>query len=161
MTDRRLAVLLLAALGVAGCATRPGEALPVTPALPAAMREAFVSPTTENVAGTYDGSIKEVISGETHTGTLDVTIKQSGTKISGSFDIIFAQGSLDLTLSGEIKSQKKTTAKLAFTLYDPKGKRYGTATATVRGKKLKGNAVVPPSGTHSEIKATFKAKRKP
>lgn len=117
-------------------------------------------PSTLRVAGTYGGSIKEVEKGQTHTGTLTITIKQSGTKISGSFDIAFEQGSIDLTLSGSINKETKTEAKLAFTLYDASGNEYGKAKSTVSSTKLKGKAIVPPQGSHSEIKATFKAKRK-
>jgi predicted small lipoprotein YifL len=148
-------VLATVAFVLAGCA---GRAAPL--AIPPATGSALLAPATLNVAGTYTGSIKEVESGQTHTGTLTVTLKQAGTKVSGSFDISFPQGSLDLTLSGSIKKATKTKAKMTFTLYDASEKRYGDAKATVTGKGLKGKAIVPPSGTRKEIMATFKTKKK-
>jgi len=57
-----------------------------------------------------------------------------------------------------VKSEKKSKARLAFDITDPKG-RYGVASAIVASKGLNGKATVPPSGSQPAVHLTFKTNR--
>lgn len=118
---------------------------------------ALVAPAF-SVSGTYKGSIVETEGTQSRSGTVVITVKQNGSKITGTFDVTFSGKTDDLTIDGSVKSQKKAKAKIAFEISDPKG-RYAAATATVGAKRLKGKATVPPDSGKPSVHLTFKTKR--
>jgi hypothetical protein len=138
---------------VAGCAQRNT----VIPSSPAVQNAASTAPAF-TVSGVYKGTIVEQEGTSSRAGTVVITIAESGRKISGSFDVTFSGKTDDLTISGTVKSQKKSKAKIAFEISDPKG-RYAAATATVGAKRLKGRATVPATSSKPAVHLTFKTKR--
>jgi hypothetical protein len=118
---------------------------------------AFVAPAF-SVSGTYKGTIVEQEGTQSRSGTVVITIQQSGRKISGSFDVSFSGKTDDLTISGMVKSQTKSRARISFEISDPKG-RYASATATVGRKRLKGKATVPSTDSKPPVSIIFKTKR--
>ncbi|HZV77716.1 MAG TPA: hypothetical protein VFF63_08170 [Candidatus Babeliales bacterium] len=107
---------------------------------------------TFSVSGTYDGTVHVSESGKSYTGSLVVTLKQAGNDLSGSLVVSYDGKTAHLTLDGTVKIEGKKKAALAFKVYDPKG-QYGSATATVKGKKLTGK------GTAGDASISFTAKR--
>ncbi len=147
-------------LGAAACAG-PRSGLPSGPAPSgAAVRPAGISHNTVvAVAGTYEGSVREIEGTHERSGSLTIVIKQNGKKITGTFTPQFASGSQDLNIDGSVKSDKAKRAKLVFTIEDPKG-RNASGSATVTAKKLNGKATVPSSSSKGAVTITFKTHRK-
>lgn len=156
------ALLCCAGLVVTGCAARTSPSAGSAGVMPFLARGdvgAPLSPAVVKVADDYAGSLIETEGTHTRMGTVTIAIKQQGTKISGAFDITFSSQTSDLTLSGTVKSQTKTKARLAFTIFNPHG-RNAKATATVTAAALVGKATVPPNTSQPGVILTFKAKRK-
>ena len=107
-----------------------------------------------DVAGTYSGKITEVESGHTISGTVTITISQSGKKISGPFVVVFGSHTYDLTMAGKVKGRKK--AHLTFKV-NGNGARTAYFTAKLVRSTLKGTGDVPASGSKPEVNISFDA----
>lgn len=144
---------MIVAFASGGCAQH-GVGLPASPSVQDAgtVQPAFAA------SGTFKGTIVEQESGNSRSGTVVITVHQSGRKISGSFDVTLSGKTDDLTISGSVKSLKKSKARIAFEISDPKG-RYAAATATVGVKRLTGKATVPATSSRSAVHLAFKTKR--
>ena len=155
-----LSASLTACSGTSGAVT-PGRAQTSTlgaERAPAAGIDDFADSDADvvNVAGTYTGTITEVESGHTRSGTLTITISQSGKKISGPFEVTFGSQVDDLTLAGKVKGRKK--AHLTFTVTG-KDARAAYFTAKLIGSTLKGTGNVPASGSKPEVSLKIDATR--
>lgn len=93
------------------------------------------------VAGVYDGTVVETSQGRSVKSKLKITIKQSGDRFTGIFDIILKtlQDQFPIIKGLVGSSDGKTT--LHFTIEGSPG-RNAKAVATLVGKTLKGKAKV-------------------
>jgi hypothetical protein len=111
-----------------------------------------------NVAGTYDGLYSETIGSTTVHGSVTITVQQSGSKISGEFDVVVNSHHFDFPIKGTVKSSPRG-ASLHFTIVNVSGGRNANAKALVSGKKLRGKAIVPPTGSKQGVLIKFKTKK--
>jgi hypothetical protein len=94
------------------------------------------------VAGVYNGTVVETSQGRSIKAKLKITLKQSGDKLTGIFDIILKtlQDPFPITKGVVLSSHGKTI--LHFTIEGSPG-RNAKAVAKLVGKTLKGTAKVP------------------
>jgi hypothetical protein len=137
-----LGITIFALAGCAGQSVTPsgnqGQALAQTVS-PLSVTQSLAPNATFNVSGTYDGSMHWSDNGKSYSASLKVTLSQSGSKLTGSFEASGEGKSLSGSLDGTVKIEGKKKAALAFTIYLPKD-HTADATATVKGKKLSGKA---------------------
>jgi hypothetical protein len=130
---------------LAGCGLRQSPALVPgfagNDAAPTIVRELSVP----KVVGVYNGTVVETSQGRSVKAKLKITLKQSGNKLTGIFDMILKtlQDQFPISKGIVVESHGKTI--LHFTIEGSPG-RNAKAVATLAGKTLKGNAKVPPHG---------------
>jgi hypothetical protein len=136
---------------LAGCA---GQSVAPSPPSPYGLgaTQRLAPDATFNVSGTYDGSMHWSDNGKSYSASLKVTLTQSGSKLTGSFQASGEGKNLSGSLDGTVKVEGKKKAALAFTIYLPKD-HTADATATVKGKKLSGKA------TAGSTTVSFSAKK--
>ncbi len=155
MSLTKICACALLSLAVTACSSGGGSTTPsVTGILPAATQLALSIQKPPQVAGNYAGSYSETQGGQTVTGTVTIGIVQSGSKISGPFDITIQNRTADLTLTGTV-SAGKVGAILKFTILNPHG-RNAKAHATVIGTALNGTAHVARQGSQKAVSITYK-----
>ncbi len=148
----RIAVLTRALFGfaaaaiLAGCGTvRQGQNPALLPgvrgnAIPAtSVRESSVP----QVAGVYNGTVVETSQGRSIKAKLKITLRQSGDKLTGIFDIILKTMQDQFPIPKGIVVSSHGETILHFTIEGSPG-RNAKATARLTGKTLKGKAKVPP-----------------
>jgi hypothetical protein len=135
-----------AAAILAGCgAVRQGQNPALLPGVggndvPAtSVRESSVP----QVAGVYNGTVVETSQGRSIKAKLKLTLKQSGNKLTGIFDIILKTLQDEFPISKGIVVSSHGATILHFTIEGSPG-RNAKATARLTGKTLKGKAKVPP-----------------
>jgi hypothetical protein len=151
------AAFVILAVALARCGRE--ASLPAANFPPPATAGAPLPAPDVTVTGTYDGTTTESEGKESRSGSVVITIKAQGTKISGTFDVKFASGrDYDLALSGSITSKTKKGAKLAITLTDKTQGTSAKGTATLAGVKLSGKAIAHAKAGTTTV--TFSAKKK-
>jgi hypothetical protein len=151
--------IVTGACALPGCAASSGT----VPTAPFAARHTIAAYSAGSdakvpVSGTYKGSFTESEGGKERSGSIEITIEQSGKTISGEVDLKTSSGSAEADLTGSVKSDGAKKAKITFTVENPHG-RDAYASATVSKKKLVGKATVPPSSKEPGVKITFKTTR--
>jgi len=155
-TLSRMALVACAALAVAGCATSSApSALPGagTAAAPAAA----VPPGVPNIAGVYNGTVTERSSGRSIHAKLKISLRQTGDKFTGIFDMILKTVQDQFPIIHGVVTVVKGKTILHFIIEG--SPRNAKAVATVAGTHLHGKAKVPAKGgpavyfTYSATKA--------
>lgn len=143
-------------IGLSGCAAGMHASPPVV----LFTQNAAIADQTATlpiVAGTYAGEFSETEGSKVIDGTVKIAIKQSGSKISGTFTYTTNKVKETLPFSGSVKKALHG-AKLKFIIQNPHG-RSASGKATVKGDTLKGTAYAAPSGTLPAVHIKFVAKK--
>jgi hypothetical protein len=137
----RFALAVFSMLPIAACSMRGAAPVPASPAGSSLSRTA-IQPPVPNLSGTYKGTVIESSQGRSVKDPLKITIKQSGNKFTGIFDIVLKTISDEFPIEKGvvIVSQGKTI--LHFTIEGAPG-RNAKATARLVGTTIKGRAKVP------------------
>jgi hypothetical protein len=137
-----LALLALSALTTAGCSTQESSPMPGVSAGGGGL-PALIYPAVPNISGIYNGTVVESSQGKSIKEPLKITIRQSGSKFTGIFDIILKTISDEFPIEkgSVVVSRGKTI--LHFTIEGSPG-RNAKATATLVGTTITGRAKVPP-----------------
>lgn len=136
-----VALAAAAALGLAGCGARSLPAAPV--ALGGNAVAEFAGPGIPKVGGVYNGSVVESSQGRSIHAKLQITIKQSGSKFTGIFDVILKTVHDQFPILKGTVGTSQGKIVLHFVIEGNKG-RNGKAVAYLTGSKLNGRAKVPP-----------------
>ncbi len=131
-----IAVAFLA-LSLSGCGLRSAATLP---AVSSSAPYAHVAPVP-NVGGVYNGAATETSGGKSIKAKLKLTIKQSGSKFTGIFDLILKKLQDPFPIiKGAVGTENGKTV-LHFVIEGSPG-RNAKAFATVSGSLIKGRAKV-------------------
>ncbi len=141
MKVARIAAFVLLSLALAACGQRSAALVPngspAGAAAPANPRE----PSVPKVGGVYEGTVVETSQGRSIKADLKITIKQSGSKFTGIFDVILktVQDQFPI-IKGVVATQHGKTV-LHFVIEGSPG-RNAKAVATLAGSTIKGKAKV-------------------
>jgi hypothetical protein len=135
-------ICCVAPASLAGCAGSQPTAQPDVTSIDFASTFARQS-SIPKVAGVYDGTVVETSQGRSIKAKLKITLRQSGDKLTGIFDVILktVQDQFPITKGVVVSSHGETI--LHFTIESSPG-RNAKALARLVGKTLKGKAKVPP-----------------
>jgi hypothetical protein len=160
-TLRNVSVLLLglpfvltACAGSANVSQRGGAG--VLPETAPQVARNVGSESVPHVAGTYEGSYSETIGDRTVNGTVTIVIDQSGSKISGKFDVDEKGAKFPFGLKGSVRSAPHG-ARLRFLITQPDN-RDAHARASLIGKVLKGKALAPATKSQEAVHIKFDTK---
>jgi len=127
-------------LSVSGCGLRSAATLPAVPNSVPLERYAHVAPVP-NVGGVYNGTATETSGGKSIKAKLKLTIRQSGSKFTGIFDMILKKLQDQFPIiKGAVGTENGKTV-LHFVIEGSPG-RNAKAFATVTGSLIKGRAKV-------------------
>src|ERR1700729_1348809 len=128
---------------VAACGSRSVPLVPQGASNDALPTASVSGPAIPKVGGVYDGTVVETSQGRSLKSKLKITIKQSGDKFTGIFDVILKtlQDQFPITNGQVLVAHGRTI--LHFTIEGSPG-RNAKATARLVGKTIKGKAKVPP-----------------
>jgi hypothetical protein len=152
----RFAVAAFLALAFAACAARQSSLVP------AGAGGGDVSSSTSrepvpNISGVYKGTEVETSQGRSAKEPLKITIKQSGDKFTGIFDIITKSVSDEFPIIKGVVSSSNGKVILHF-IIEGSPHRNARATATLVNGVIKGKAKV--SGKHGPaVRFTYSAKK--
>lgn len=136
----RLTVAALLASVLAGCAMRENPAVPGG-AAGAGVPLSVVGDKVPNISGVYKGTCTETTQGKTVKDPLQMTIKQTGDKFTGIFDLKTGTVSDEFPIEKGVVSVKNGKTHLHFILEGAPG-RNARAKATLVGDVIKGTAKV-------------------
>jgi hypothetical protein len=143
----RFAVAALLAATLGGCGSQESSLMPATSIGGTTSGTTAAQPLT-NIAGVYKGTVVETAQGESIKEPLKITIKQSGEKFTGIFDVILKTISDEFPIiKGRVVSLHGKTI-LHFVIEGSPG-RNARATASLVGGMIKGRAKV--SGKHGPV----------
>lgn len=128
-------------LAVAACSSHAGTVLPGGASGAPFAQDSVRNATVPQVGGVYNGTVTETSQGRTVKAKLKITLKQSGAKFTGIFDMILKtiQDQFPIIKGSVLSSHGKTI--LHFVIEGSPG-RNAKAVATLVGKALKGKARV-------------------
>ncbi|HET6276849.1 MAG TPA: hypothetical protein VFE16_13040 [Candidatus Cybelea sp.] len=128
-------------LAVAACSSHAGPVLPAGASGAAFAQGSARKATVPQVGGVYNGTVTERSQGRTVKAKLKITLKQSGAKFTGIFDMILKtiQDQFPIIKGSVLSLHGKTS--LHFVIEGIPG-RNAKAVATLVGKALKGKARV-------------------
>jgi len=138
----RLVLVGFFALAVAACGARSTSFVPAGAGSNAVASPSVQEPAVPKVGGVYNGTVVESSQGRSIKAKLKITLKQTGNKFTGIFDMILktVQDQFPITKGTVISSHGQTI--LHFTIEG--NPRNAKATARLVGTTLKGKAKVPP-----------------
>jgi hypothetical protein len=142
---RPLIVFAVVTMLAACAALRQGQ----SPALPPGATGNDVAATrvressVPKVAGVYNGTVVETSQGRSIKAKLKITLRQSGNKLTGIFDVVLKTMQDEFPISKGIVVSSGGKTILHFTIEGSPG-RNAKASARLTGKTLKGKAKVPP-----------------
>lgn len=143
----RFAIAALLASALAACAARENS-----PVLPGAggtnLSPSTTHPPVPNINGVYEGSEVETSQGRSLKEPLKITIKQTGDKFVGIFDVITKTVSDEFPIEKGVVSTSNGKVVLRF-IIEGGPHRNARATATLAGGVIRGKAKV--SGKHGPV----------
>jgi len=141
----RIVVAACLTYSAAACSSRSVPPVPQGVSNAPLMRAPAPGPAIPKVGGVYNGTVIETSQGRSLKAKLKITIKQSGDKFTGIFDVILktVQDEFPITKGRVVSSDGRTI--LHFTIEGSPG-RNAKAAARLVGKTIKGKAKVPPHG---------------
>ena len=147
----RTFVVTLVVIALSACGSRTAPFVPAGGG-DAGTQVYAVAVSEPKIGGVYNGSVVESSQGRSIKAKLQITLKQSGSKCTGIFDIILKTVHDQFPIvKGAVTSEQGKTV-LHFVIEGSPG-RNAKAVAYLSGTKLKGRAKVPP---HKGPAVTFK-----